>query len=109
MEVLGAPKDLWRRAEQLAAVVVATPNATHVPLAMSALQRGLGVVVDKPFAPTAAEADALVLVTDWPEYRKLDWPRIAASMRHKVLVDGRNYLDREELASAGFRYIGIGR
>ncbi|MFL5614546.1 MAG: Gfo/Idh/MocA family oxidoreductase [Gemmatimonadaceae bacterium] len=52
--------DLLQRAAELSLVVIATPNRTHVPLARAALDAGLAVVVDKPFAPTAAEARALV-------------------------------------------------
>lgn len=51
---------LWRQASELDLVVVATPNRTHVPLARAALEAGLAVVVDKPFAPTAAEGEALI-------------------------------------------------
>lgn len=51
---------LWERAGELDLVVVTTPNRTHVPLAMAALERGLHVVVDKPFAPTAAEGQRLL-------------------------------------------------
>ena len=52
--------ELWAHAGELDLVVIATPNRTHVPLARAALQVGLGVVVDKPFAPTAAEAEAVI-------------------------------------------------
>jgi len=58
--VLDAPDQLWARASSLELVVVATPNRSHVPLARAALQAGLPVVVDKPFATTAAEARAVV-------------------------------------------------
>jgi scyllo-inositol 2-dehydrogenase (NADP+) len=47
---------LWGMAPELDLVVVSAPNATHVPYARAALERGLHVVVDKPFAPTAAAA-----------------------------------------------------
>lgn len=47
---------LFARAADLDLVVVSTPNRTHVPLALRAIEAGLPVVVDKPFAPTAAEA-----------------------------------------------------
>ncbi|MFJ4845371.1 MULTISPECIES: Gfo/Idh/MocA family oxidoreductase [unclassified Streptomyces] len=51
--------ELWKRADELDLVVVASPNKTHVPLATAALEAGLPVVVDKPLAATAAEGDAL--------------------------------------------------
>jgi UDPglucose 6-dehydrogenase len=52
-------------------------------------------------------ADALVLVTEWPEYRELDWERLAKSMRGAFLLDGRHVLDRGRLTRAGFRYAGL--
>ena len=51
---------LWRSASDFDLVVLATPNRTHAPLTQAALAAGLSVVVDKPFAPTAEEARALV-------------------------------------------------
>ena len=51
---------LWDNSGELDLVVVATPNRTHVPLARAALQAGIAVVVDKPFAPTADEGRALI-------------------------------------------------
>jgi len=55
-------------------------------------------------------ADAVVLVTEWPEFRDLDWTgEVKARMRVPLVVDGRNFLDREELVAAGFIYEGIGR
>jgi UDPglucose 6-dehydrogenase len=55
-------------------------------------------------------ADAVVLVTEWPEFRELDWTgEIKRRMRVPLVVDGRNFLDREELVEAGFTYEGIGR
>jgi predicted dehydrogenase len=59
-EALDAPEQLWERAGSLDLVVVATPNRSHVPLARAALHAGLPVVVDKPLAPSAAEARALI-------------------------------------------------
>jgi UDPglucose 6-dehydrogenase len=64
-------------------------------------------------APTALEAldgaDAAVVVTEWPELRELDWAAAGERMRNRVLVDGRNLLDPEELRAHGFVYEGIGR
>jgi UDPglucose 6-dehydrogenase len=54
-------------------------------------------------------ADAAVLVTEWPEFRALDWAAAAAAMARPLLIDGRNYLDPETLSAAGFEYEGIGR
>lgn len=54
-------------------------------------------------------ADALVLVTEWNEFRFLDLARVKASMRKPVLVDGRNIYDPSIMRSLGFIYRGIGR
>ena len=54
-------------------------------------------------------ADAAVVVTEWPELGELDWAEAGALMRSRVLIDGRNLLDPEELRALGFAYEGIGR
>ncbi|MGH2742563.1 MAG: nucleotide sugar dehydrogenase [Thermoleophilaceae bacterium] len=55
-------------------------------------------------------ADAVVLVTEWPEFGELDWANdVKSRMRVPLVVDGRNFLDRDELEGAGFTYEGIGR
>jgi UDPglucose 6-dehydrogenase len=61
-----------------------------------------------PYA-AAAGADAVVLVTEWDALRALDLDRIAASMRHKVLVDLRNVYPPEEVEESGLEWHGIGR
>jgi predicted dehydrogenase len=55
-----SPDEIWQRAGEHDLVVIATPNDSHVPLATAALDAGLAVVVDKPLAPAAAQARALV-------------------------------------------------
>src|SRR3954469_24708941 len=65
-------------------------------------------------AETALEAvdgaDAVVLVTEWPEFAELDWTgEVKKRMRVPLVVDGRNFLDRDALVAAGFTYEGIGR
>jgi len=57
----------------------------------------------------AQGADALVLATEWPEYRQLDLRELARSMRTPVLLDGRNIFDPKEARDAGFIYLGMGR
>ena len=57
----------------------------------------------------AAGADALVLVTEWNEFRQLDMARVKQLMRRPVIVDGRNIYDPALLRSLGFTYRGIGR
>jgi UDPglucose 6-dehydrogenase len=57
----------------------------------------------------AAGADALVVVTEWNEFRDLDMGRLKASMRRPVIVDGRNIYDPAIMRGHGFTYRGIGR
>jgi len=60
-------------------------------------------------AEAVAGADAVVLVTEWPEFAALELPEVAASMRGDLLVDGRNFLDPNVVRAAGLVYEGIGR
>jgi predicted dehydrogenase len=60
IEVVATADDLLARAADVDLVVLGTPPPTHVPLARQALDAGLHVVVDKPFAPTVAEAEELI-------------------------------------------------
>ncbi|MGB4293272.1 MAG: UDP-glucose/GDP-mannose dehydrogenase family protein [Bacteroidales bacterium] len=55
------------------------------------------------------KADALVLVTEWPEFRLPDFKKMAETMSGKVIFDGRNIYDPSEVRKAGFAYYGIGR
>lgn len=57
----------------------------------------------------AEGADALVLATEWNEFKQLDFERIASLMRHKLIMDGRNLWDPDRLRQYGFTYYGIGR
>ncbi len=57
----------------------------------------------------AAGADALVLVTEWNEFRQLDMARVKQLMRRPVIVDGRNIYDPAAMRNLGFIYRGIGR
>jgi UDPglucose 6-dehydrogenase len=54
-------------------------------------------------------ADAVVLVTEWQEFRDLDWGEVAAAMAGSVVVDGRNALDPAAVRAAGLAYEGVGR
>jgi len=55
------------------------------------------------------DADAVVLVTEWPEFIDLDWNAVAQAMRGTLLIDGRNALDVQAVRDAGLIYEGIGR
>jgi len=102
-------------------------DAPSIPLVNGLVQRGANVTAFDPVAREQAEkvftgvefandayeaaegADALVIVTEWDEFRALDLERIAALLKGKVLVDLRNVYDREEAEEAGLAYYGVGR
>jgi UDPglucose 6-dehydrogenase len=73
--------------------------------------RGLMQGVDFSDSALAAidGADAVVLVTEWPEFADLDWAEVASRMRGDLVLDGRNALDGARVAGAGLAYEGIGR
>lgn len=82
----------------------------HDPVSVALAQRLHGEL-PVTWCTTAEEAcdecDALVLVTDWPEYRELDWTALAARMRNPLILDGRHFLDAEKLKGAGFQYLSV--
>ena len=57
----------------------------------------------------AAGADAVLLLTEWNEFKQLDMERVRAGMRQPVLIDGRNIYEPAEMRAAGFTYAGVGR
>jgi len=80
------------------------------PVAMSNAKSILQDITycDNPYS-VAEGADALILVTEWNEFKQLDMHRIAQSMRHAVLFDARNIYDPAKMRELGFTYRGIGR
>ncbi len=81
------------------------------PVALDNAEELLGSAHMAESALDALEgADAAVLVTEWPEFAELDWAGEAkARMAQPVVIDGRNFLDRDALRAAGYTYEGIGR
>jgi len=68
-----------------------------------------GIVVSDPYQ-AVEQADALILCTEWRQYRSPDFAKIKTLMKaNPVIVDGRNQWDRKHLEALGFRYTGIGR
>ena len=68
-----------------------------------------GVAVEKSMLDALREADAAVIVTEWPELEALVSNELREAMRTPLVVDGRNLLDPEAVRAAGFQYEGIGR
>ncbi|WP_425570412.1 UDP-glucose dehydrogenase family protein [Pseudonocardia adelaidensis] len=79
-----------------------------IPAEDSSFDGDLLTVVDDPYV-AAKDADALVVLTEWPEFRALDWPRLATVVRRPVVVDTRNLVDPDVLRRAGFSWIAVGR
>jgi len=61
-----------------------------------------------PYA-VAKDCDCLLLLTEWNEFKKLNFKKLKSSMRHPVIFDGRNMYFNKDLESLGFEYYGIGR
>jgi UDPglucose 6-dehydrogenase len=79
-------------------------------ISQTGMRHGLsGVFVETDPERLADGCDALVVITDWEQFRKLDYVKMAKLMNNAVMIDGRNFLDRETVESAGFRFLGIGR
>lgn len=66
------------------------------------------VILTKDAFNATKGADALILVTEWPEFRLPNWDKIVANMNGPVLFDGRNIYNRDEMKQKGFTYYGIG-
>jgi UDPglucose 6-dehydrogenase len=80
------------------------------PVAEEEARKLIGGVEYKDSAAEVAEgADAVVLVTEWKEFGELDLEALAGSMRGRLVVDGRNFLDPDRVRDAGLTYEGIGR
>ena len=86
------------RAHDPVAMPVMAERHPHAPVTLHATPEAL-----------AAGCDALVLVTDWPEYRLLDWGALARAMRGRLLLDARNHVEPPRVEAAGLTYLGIGR
>jgi UDPglucose 6-dehydrogenase len=82
----------------------------HDPVALPRARReyaNSGITFCEEAVELAKGADALVLVTEWPQYRDLPWEDLRRDMRHPLVVDGRHFLDCVRLTRAGFHYVGI--
>ena len=80
------------------------------PIAMDECKRRVGdkVVYCKDMYDAVVDADALMLVTEWKEFRMPSWSVLKKAMREYAVIDGRNIYDRKELKENGFDYYKIG-
>jgi UDPglucose 6-dehydrogenase len=82
----------------------------HDPVGMEQARQELSEIeyCDDPYV-CAADADALVIVTEWAQFRALDLERLKREMKHPTIVDLRNVYRAEDMAALGFKYESIGR
>ena len=80
------------------------------PIAMNECKRRIGDsdIYCKDMYDAVLDADALLLLTEWKEFRLPSWEVIAKAMQRKLVIDGRNIFDPEELKEAGFEYHCVG-
>jgi UDPglucose 6-dehydrogenase len=71
------------------------------------LAAGPSLVQYQKVEETVAGADAIVIGTDWDEYKNLDWPNLKSFMFQPYFFDGRNMIEREEVENLGFYYVGV--
>lgn len=81
------------------------------PIALEECRRRVGdkVTYCHSLYETAKDCDAVILVTEWKEYRMVDWERLRKTMKGNVIVDGRNIYNRQEVEYNGLIYYGIGK
>lgn len=83
------------------------------PVATREAQRVIGELDGLEFAPSASSAlegaDALVIVTEWKEFRSADFQQIRGALREPVIFDGRNIFEPHLVRAAGLEYYGVGR
>ena len=82
----------------------------HDPVAIPRARREVALPLEYEDDPQRLlkGADAVILATDWPEYRTWPWADLRPLLRTPVVVDGRNFLDGKALAALGYRYLGMG-
>lgn len=84
--------------------------SAYDPVAVEEAKRDLGERIE--YCDNSYDAldgaDALVVITEWPEFRVPDWNKIKQAMKEPVIFDGRNIYDAQEARTQGFKYYGIG-
>lgn len=107
--------DDMREAPSLRLIDLLTDAGARVkvydPIAMDECRRRLGNRVEYcgDMYEATADADAVMLLTEWKEFRVPSWKTLARTMSGKVVLDGRNIYDRAELESEGFTYYALGK
>lgn len=107
--------DDMREAPSLVLIEQLVAAGAHVsaydPVAMHEAQRIIGDKINysEDQYATLQGAEALVIVTEWPEFRSPNFDKVSNLLAHKAIFDGRNIYEREEMKTLGFHYECIGR
>ncbi len=85
--------------------------SAYDPVAMENAKKITGdkVIYSQDAYDALKDADLAILVTEWNEFKELDFGKVAKVMRNKAIIDGRNIYNPDTLKSLGFQYSGIGR
>ena len=84
--------------------------AVYDPVAMPNMKKNYpDLIYCESVEETLSDANAAVIMTDWNEFRGLDLATVGALMKERIMVDAKNLLSREQLASNGFVFEGVGR
>jgi len=106
-DIRSAPAlDIIRRLLEEGAVVKA-----YDPVAMNRTREELGgsITYCRDAYEAARDSDCVMLMTEWNEFKEIDWARLKTIMKQPVVLDGRNIYDPAKMKKMGFRYSGIGR
>lgn len=92
-------------------VELGTSVKVYDPIAMEECRRRIGdkVIYATDMYDAVLDADALLVVTEWKEFRMPSWGVLKKTMKRTILIDGRNIYDKKELQSLGFEYTCIGQ
>jgi UDPglucose 6-dehydrogenase len=106
--------DDMREARSILVINLLEENGCRVkaydPVAMEEASKIMpGVTYCEDAYKVASGSDGLILITEWEEFKELDFKKLASLMNHPIMVDTRNLYDPEEMMQAGFLYDGIGR
>lgn len=83
----------------------------HDPEAMPNVKKLIGDKIEYYNNPyqTLEGADALFIATEWPEFRTPDFEKVTSLLKNKVIFDGRNLYDLDEMKELGYTYYSVGR
>ncbi|MDR0712857.1 MAG: UDP-glucose/GDP-mannose dehydrogenase family protein [Bacteroidales bacterium] len=95
--------------EQLTAAGISVRAYDPVAMEEAGKYISVPVVYCKDKYEAAIDADAVMLVTEWTDFRMPSWPVVKKTLKHPLVIDGRNIYDKNELAENGLIYLGIGR